>query len=391
MTHSPNAPAGAVTPLSTRCTPPSTSRRTWARSSRPRHRRLARREPRRAGRALGAVGAGPVTATFYNYSHDAGRPHRARRVGLRLPRDGARRHGCAPPTPRCADCSASRRSASDEMAEAAGLALRATEGCTRRAARSTPPTPTCPYPRARTCPVARGDPAARTPRRRPPRRPADRRARPGGGPGQPHRHRPGHDAELGDGHPRLAPQDWTPPSDRLRERGLLGADGELTEEGAGATREAGGRDGPAGPRARTSIWAPKGWRGSPNWRGSSAGGAGAFPADLIGKADVWERAHGPRGPWASGRRHCLTSEVPVMPCHRRACAVGAPSPPWSPCRSGSSPALRRRLARRGRARRRRPRLSDVRRPPSPARAVMAPRPPATMQARAQATRAGGRT
>jgi hypothetical protein len=78
--------------------------------------------------ALGPVGAGSVTATFYNYKHDlvAGvwEPYTPEQFGA--------------PRPRAVDATLRRllgeeTLTSAQMSEAAGLALRAAEGCSRSA------------------------------------------------------------------------------------------------------------------------------------------------------------------------------------------------------------------------------------------------------------------
>ncbi|MFD9305957.1 hypothetical protein ACFWCB_25450 [Streptomyces sp. NPDC060048] len=82
--------------------------------------------------AMGAVGAGTVTATFYNYRHDL--------VARHLPAvwDTATPQQVLDARLRAADSTLRRllgaeAVASPEMAEAAELAMRATEGCTRHA------------------------------------------------------------------------------------------------------------------------------------------------------------------------------------------------------------------------------------------------------------------
>ncbi|WP_369202713.1 hypothetical protein [Streptomyces sp. PU-14G] len=184
---------------------------------------------------LGAVGAGTVTATFYNYSHslvarfvpevwDAASPETVLAARLRAA-DATLRHLLG-----------EEAVTSPRMAEAARLALRATEGCTRsgrplhsaNADLPTPPLETAPHlalwHAATLLREHRGD---------------------------------GHIAALqhaeldaleavvshtasGRGmSPKWAmgtrgynEQDWAAAQRRLTERGLLGGDGELTEEGA---------------------------------------------------------------------------------------------------------------------------------------------------------------
>lgn len=84
------------------------------------------------GAALGAVGAGTVTATFYNFSHDL--------VARHVPAVWAVASPGAVLDARLRAVDATLRRvlgeqiiASPELAEAAGLALRATEACTRQA------------------------------------------------------------------------------------------------------------------------------------------------------------------------------------------------------------------------------------------------------------------
>lgn len=84
------------------------------------------------GAALGAVGAGTVTATFYNFNHDLVARHLPSVWSEITPR------AALDARLRAADSTLRRvlgeeTVASPEMAEAAGLALRAAEACTRHA------------------------------------------------------------------------------------------------------------------------------------------------------------------------------------------------------------------------------------------------------------------
>ncbi|WP_161167609.1 hypothetical protein [Streptomyces sp. SID5910] len=235
--------------------------------------------------ALGPVGAGAVTATFYNYKHDLVARHVPAVWEIVTPAQvlAART--------RAVDATLRRllgeeAVASAEMAEAAELALRAAEGCSR-AARPL-------YSAHADLPV----------------------------PGEPHLAL-WHAATLlrehrGDGHltallaagldglealvthtatgKGLTPkwnfttrgwtqEEWDAASDRLRERGVLDDAGELTEEGValrdGVERETDRLDeapythlGAEGVARLTEL-------GTAFARGAL--GAGAFPADLLGK------------------------------------------------------------------------------------------------------------
>ncbi|MBD0747853.1 SCO6745 family protein [Streptomyces sp. CBMA152] len=240
-----------------------------------------------AGRAaaLGAVGPSTITATFYNFNHELVARHVPAVWDIASPEDvlAARL--------RATDSTLRRllgeeTVASDEMAEAAQLALRATEGCTRHArplyaAHADLPVPEEPHlaywHAATLLREHRGD---------------------------------GHlmallDAELdplealvshtatGKG---MAPRwiigtrgwrraDWDAAAARLRERGLLDADGELTAAGT-ALREA------VEDRTDRLDLAPYALLGEADVarltelaRGflMTALAAGAFPADLTGK------------------------------------------------------------------------------------------------------------
>ncbi|MGP9017306.1 SCO6745 family protein [Streptomyces sp. BR1] len=240
-----------------------------------------------AGRAaaFGAVGPGTVTATFYNFNHELVARHVPAVWDIASPEDvlAARL--------RAADSTLRRllgeeMVASDEMAEAARLALRAAEGCTRHArplyaAHADLPVPEEPHlvywHAATLLREHRGD---------------------------------GHlmallDAGLdplealvshtatGKG---MAPRwiigtrgwrraDWEAAAARLRERGLLDADGELTEAGTALREDVEDRTdrldlapyellGEAGVARLTEL--ARGFL-------MTALAAGAFPADLTGK------------------------------------------------------------------------------------------------------------
>ncbi|MFG2594991.1 hypothetical protein [Streptomyces sp. NPDC048462] len=182
--------------------------------------------------AMGAVGAGTVTATFYNFNHEL--------VARHVPAvwDTASPGQVLAARLRAADSTLRRLLgeeiiASPEMAEAAQLALRATEGCTRHArplyaAHADLPVPEQPHlaywHAATLLREHRGD--------------AHLAALLAAGL-DPLEALVSHTA-TGKG---MAPRwilvtrgwrrtDWEAASERLRERGLLTAEGELTEEGA---------------------------------------------------------------------------------------------------------------------------------------------------------------
>ena len=236
--------------------------------------------------AMGAVGAGTVTATFYNFKHEL--------VARHVP---AVWQTASPETvlaarARAVDSTLRRllgdeTLASPEMAEAAGLALRATEACTRHArplyaAHADLPVPEEPHlaywHAATLLREHRGD---------------------------------GHIAALlaadldpvealvshvatGKGMaPKwlLATRGWTreefdAAADRLRERKILDAAGELTELGVALRRELEAET----DRLDREPYAHLGESGVARLTELATGfmgtalGAGAFPADLIGKA-----------------------------------------------------------------------------------------------------------
>ncbi|MFE2146161.1 hypothetical protein ACFXA3_31290 [Streptomyces sp. NPDC059456] len=236
--------------------------------------------------AMGAVGAGTVTATFYNYRHDF--------VARHLPAvwETITPEQALDARLRAADSTLRRLLGeetieSPELAEAADLALRATEGCTRH---------------ARTLYAAHADLPV---------------------PEEPHL-RLWHATTLlrehrGDGHLAalllagldplealvshtatgrgMTPKwikairgweqsDLDAAADRLRERGILAADGELTEEGA-AVRERLEAD---TDRLDAAPYAHLGADGLARLAELGGGfvmkaiAAGAFPADAFGKA-----------------------------------------------------------------------------------------------------------
>ncbi|MBT2487931.1 hypothetical protein J7E96_05160 [Streptomyces sp. ISL-96] len=237
------------------------------------------------GAAMGAVGAGVITAAFYNFNHDL--------VARHVPQvwRTASPEVVLEARLRAVDTTLRRllgeeAIASDEMAEAAGLALRAAEACTRHArplyaAHADLPVPERPHlaywHAATLLREHRGD---------------------------------GHLAALlaagldplealvshtatGKGmSPRwtLATRgwsrtDWDAASGRLRERGLLDTEGELTE--AGTALRAGLED--VTDRLDAAPYEHLGAEGTERLtelgRGflGAALGAGAFPADLTGK------------------------------------------------------------------------------------------------------------
>ncbi|MFB7278028.1 hypothetical protein ACFCZV_13050 [Streptomyces hydrogenans] len=234
---------------------------------------------------LGAVGPGPVSATFYNYSHELLTRH------LPAVWETASPTAVLDARLRTADATLRRllgeeTVASPEMAEAAGLALKAAEACTRHArplyaANADLPVPEEPHlaywHAATLLREHRGD---------------------------------GHLAALlaagldpvealvshtatGKG---MAPRwvlgsrgwgraDWEAAEERLRERGILDPDGELTEDGVRLRAEL--ED--ATDRLDTAPYEHLGAAGVARLtelgRGLliTAAGAGAFPADLLGK------------------------------------------------------------------------------------------------------------
>lgn len=234
--------------------------------------------------AMGAVGAGTVTATFYNFNHEL--------VARHVPAvwDTASPGQVLAARLRAADSTLRRLLgeeiiASPEMAEAAQLALRATEGCTRHArplyaAHADLPVPEQPHlaywHAATLLREHRGD--------------AHLAALIAAGL-DPLEALVSHTA-TGKG---MAPRwilvtrgwrrtDWEAASERLRERGLLTAEGELTEEGtalrAGVEESTDRMDlapyehlGGAGVARLTELG-----------RGflATAFAAGAFPADATG-------------------------------------------------------------------------------------------------------------
>ncbi|MGW0561407.1 SCO6745 family protein [Streptomyces sp. NPDC003016] len=236
------------------------------------------------GAAMGAVGAGAITATFYNFNHDL--------VARHVP--GVWRTA-SPETVlaarlRAADSTLRRllgaeAVASDEMAEAAGLALRAAEACTRQArplyaAHADLPVPEQPHlaywHAATLLREHRGDGhltallAAEL---------------------DPVEALVSHTATGKGMSPRWAVTtrgwtrtDWEAAAGRLRERGLLDGEGELTEAGTALRAEL--ED--ATDRLDAAPYAHLGAEGTERLtelgRGflAAALGAGAFPADLTG-------------------------------------------------------------------------------------------------------------
>ncbi|WP_399892442.1 hypothetical protein ACGH7X_33330 [Streptomyces sp. BBFR51] len=235
--------------------------------------------------ALGPVGAGAVTAAFYNYKHDLVARHVPAVWETVTPEQALAARA------RAVDATLRRllgeeTLTSAEMSEAAGLALRATEGCTRGArplysAHADLPVPDAPHlafwHAATLLREHRGD---------------------------------GHLAALvtagldglealvthtatGKG---MAPkwifstrgwsrEEWDAATGRLRERGLIDAAGELTEEGT-ALREGIERE---TDRLDTAPYTHLGAEGVTRLTelatafARTALGAGAFPADLLAK------------------------------------------------------------------------------------------------------------
>ncbi|MFF2774499.1 hypothetical protein ACFVU3_06290 [Streptomyces sp. NPDC058052] len=234
---------------------------------------------------LGAVGAGTVAATFYNYRHELLSRH------LPAAWDTASPAAVLDARLRTADATLRRllgeeAVASPEMAEAAGLALKAAEACTRHArplysANADLPVPEEPHlaywHAATLLREHRGD---------------------------------GHLAALlssgldpvealashtatGKG---MAPRwvlgtrgwgraDWEAARDRLRGRGLLDADGELTEAGVRLREELEETTDRLDAAPYEHLGAAGVERLTELGRGFliAAAGSGAFPADLVGK------------------------------------------------------------------------------------------------------------
>ncbi|MFJ9467523.1 SCO6745 family protein [Streptomyces caniferus] len=237
------------------------------------------------GAAMGAVGPGTITATFYNFKHDLVAEHVPDVWTVTTPAavlDGRLR---------AVDATLRRLLGkeaveSPEMAEAARLALRATEACTRRArplyaAHADLPVPEAPHlaywHAATLLREHRGD---------------------------------GHllallDAEL-DGLEALvthtasgrgmsykgvmatrgwSEEDWTAAQERLRSRGLLDAEGELTEEGVRLRKDLERRT----DRLDRAPYEHLGAEGVARLTELAGGfttaamNAGAFPAALFGK------------------------------------------------------------------------------------------------------------
>ncbi|MET9660567.1 hypothetical protein [Streptomyces sp. NPDC006510] len=235
--------------------------------------------------AMGAVGPGTVTATFYNFSHDLVARHLPAVWSVASPQ------AVLDARLRATDTTLRRLLgeeviASPELAEAAGLALRAAEGCTRHArplyaAHADLPVPEQPHlaywHAATLLREHRGD---------------------------------GHLAALlaagldplealvshtatGKGmSPRwvLATRgwhraDWDGACERLRERGLLDAEGELTEAGVALRSELEETTDRMDAAPYEHLGAEGVERLTELARGFlfTAASAGAFPADLIGK------------------------------------------------------------------------------------------------------------
>ena len=222
---------------------------------------------RRAGGGHGGGGPGHGDGDVLQLPPRAGGASTCPRCGGRPPRRPCSRHARVPSTRRCGGCSATRCVASKEVAEAAELALRAAEACTRTArplyaAHADLPVPDEPHlalwHAATLLREHRGD---------------------------------GHlavllDAELD---PVEALVSHTATGKGMAPKWALGTRGWSREDwdaavgpaaGARTARRRGrvdrggrgpaqgdrGADGPAGPRRRTSIWAPRAWNGSPSWR-----------------------------------------------------------------------------------------------------------------------------
>ena len=197
-----------------------------------------------AGRAapMGAVGAGVVTATFYNFSPSL--------VAHMIPRAWTLASPEQVVEARWDVARASlTRLLGEEAIDSAGVrrAGRAAAGGVRRADPRGPPAlrrarrPALAR-RAAAGPLARGDAAARAPRRRTHRGAAARRPQRPGGADHAHRHRPRVHAARRPGDPRAGgEEEWAAESAALVERGLLD-DAGLTAEGEGPARPRRGRD-----------------------------------------------------------------------------------------------------------------------------------------------------
>lgn len=153
--------------------------------------------------AMGAVEAGVVTATFYNYRHDLVARHLPAVWDTTTPEEALAARlraadGSLHAAPRRRDHSVARARRGRRPGDARHGGLHPARPHPVRGPRRPPRTAG-----AAPAPVARHHPAARAPRRRPPRRPAPGGPRPGRGAGQSHRHRQGHDAEVAQGHARL--------------------------------------------------------------------------------------------------------------------------------------------------------------------------------------------
>ncbi|MEU6707645.1 SCO6745 family protein [Streptomyces wuyuanensis] len=239
-----------------------------------------------AGRAaaLGAVGPGTVTATFYNFSHEL--------IARHLPAvwDTASPATVLDARMRAVDATLRRllgdAVASPEMAEAARLALRATEACSRPArplyaAHADLPVPEEPHlafwHAATLLREHRGD--------------GHLTALLSAGL-DPLEALVSHTATGKGMSPRwiLASRgwrrtDWEAASDRLRERGLLDADGELTEAGTALRADLEGHTDRLDLAPYEHLGAPGVERLTELGRGflMAAAAAGAFPDDLTGR------------------------------------------------------------------------------------------------------------
>ncbi|MFD4374240.1 hypothetical protein [Streptomyces sp. NPDC058486] len=234
---------------------------------------------------LGAVGAGTIAATFYNYNHEL--------LARHLPGVWETASPAAVLDARLRTVDATLRRllgeeavASPELAEAAGLALRAAEACTRHArpmysANADLPVPEEPHLAfwyaVTLLREHRGDghlAALLTAGLDPIEALASHTAT---GKGMSPRWVLG---SRGWGR-----ADWEAARERLRERGILDADGELTETGAGLRAELEEVTDRLDAAPYEHLGAAGVARLTELGRGFlvAAAGAGAFPADLIGK------------------------------------------------------------------------------------------------------------
>lgn len=235
--------------------------------------------------AMGAVGPGVVTATFYNYRHDLVTRHLPAVWDTTTPSRSSP-PACARWTARCAASSARRRSPRPSSPKPPTSRYAPPRPAPGTAAPSTPPTPTSPSPRNRTCGSGTPPPSC---------------ASTAGTGTSPRSSSPAstplealvsHTA-TGRGMTEKwvksirgwEQSDLDAAADRLRARGVLDGDGELTEEGR-ALRE---RLETETDRLDAAPYEHLGASGVARLHAlggalvQQAIGAGAFPPDLFGK------------------------------------------------------------------------------------------------------------